>query len=337
MENRRDRGIWNRRIVATAGGLAAFIILAGLTACAGQGSRIVIKDTVTDKYRRIPTAPGRPLPGPLYGVTVDNVSHAGRIAAALRKLPETPTVRLYFDVREPPRHYAAAVGALRPVSYLMGELLDSSEEMQIGVAAYEKRTKSYLAAFRGQVDLWEIGNEVNGNWTGPYPVVRAKLTEAYRAVTVAGKRTALTLYYNVGCGDGRGELGPLAFSRAYVPRAVRAGLDYVLLSYYPGDCRGTWPGTAGWAAYFRQLHRLYPHARLGFGEIGLDSPVTAKTLGTARSLIRRSYGLAVRLPCYVGGYFWWYFREDALPYPRGPLWRALRSGFLAEARARHRW
>jgi hypothetical protein len=45
-----------------------------------------------------------------------------------------------------------------------------------------------------------------------YPVVSAKLTAAYKEVNAAGGRTALTLYYNVGCGDGPGELSPLAFS-----------------------------------------------------------------------------------------------------------------------------
>ena len=34
------------------------------------------------------------------------------------------------------------------------------------------------------VDLWEIGNEVNGNWTGRYSTVEAKLTDAYRDVHV---------------------------------------------------------------------------------------------------------------------------------------------------------
>ncbi len=60
----------------------------------------------------------------------------------------------------------------------MGELLDSSDEKKISIAAYNKRVESYLAAFGRDVDIWEIGNEVNGNWTGPHPDVSKKLTEA---------------------------------------------------------------------------------------------------------------------------------------------------------------
>jgi hypothetical protein len=323
-----------RRTALTAlGGLVTCTILAGLAACAGRGPPAATETQAGRTPQRISTALGRPLPRPLYGVTVDDVSHAGQIVAGVRNLPEAPTVRVYFDVHEPARYYTATVSALRPVSYLMGELLDSADETSISAPAYHERVTSYLAAFRDKIDLWEIGNEVNGSWAGRYPAVEAKLTEAYRAVTAAGKRTALTLYYNAGCGDGPGELGPLAFSRAYVPTAVRAGLDYVLLSYYPAACPGARPSTATWTAYFQSLHALYPKARLGFGEIGLANPVATKTLKLAESLVRRYYGLAVNLPYYVGGYFWWYFAEDGLPYASKPLWGVLSSGLRAEASA----
>jgi hypothetical protein len=306
-------------------------IFVGLTACAGRGPRTAPGTPVGPTPHRITTALGRPLPRPLYGVTVDDVSHVGQIVAGLRNLPEPPTVRIYFDVHEPARYYTATVNALRPVSYLMGELLDSADETSISAPAYNERVASYLAAFRDNIDLWEIGNEVNGSWAGRYPAVEAKLTEAYRDVAAAGKRTALTLYYNVGCGDGPGELSPLAFSRTYVPPAVRAGLDYVLLSYYPVACPGVRPSAATWTAYFQRLHALYPNALLGFGEIGMANPVAAKTLKPAEALVRHYYGLAVNLPYYVGGYFWWYFTEDGLPYTSKPLWGALRAGLRAEA------
>ena len=72
------------------------------------------------------------------------------------------------------------------MSCVMGELLDSSDEAGISTARLAERVRSYLSALGGKVDLWEIGNEVNGNWTGPYPVVSAKLTAAYKEVNAAG-------------------------------------------------------------------------------------------------------------------------------------------------------
>jgi hypothetical protein len=273
------------------------------------------------------------LPRPLYGVTVDDVARATTIAASFRQLPRKPAARIYFDVTEPASYYQGAVTRLHPDAYLLGEPLDSSDETSISLARYKQRVSSYLAALGSQIDLWEIGNEVNGNWTGPYPKVSAKLTAAYQEVAARGGHTALTLYYNAGCGDGPGELGPLAFSRQYVPAAVRAGLQYVFISYYEADCRRIRPSAATWTAFFRDLHALYPDARLGFGEIGLHDAVTSRTVTAAKSLISYYYALRVPLPYYVGGYFWWFFAEDCVPAGTSRLWQACRSGFLAEAAA----
>ena len=113
---------------------------------------------------------------------------------------------------------------------------------------------------------------------------------------------------------------------------MRDGLTYVLLSYYEDDCGGIRPGAAWWTTYFAQLHALYPHALLGFGEIGMDEPATPTTTAGAESLIHDYYALPIALPYYVGGYFWWYYAEDCVPTTR-PLWAALRSGFEAESAA----
>ena len=314
--------------------LAVHVASGGLGASARSVVRPAAGGGAVAQAQTPRTTNARKLPGPLYGVTVDDVSDLSQIVASLRHLPKTPTTRIYLDVQEPASYYAAAVSKLRPVSYLMGELLDSADETHISISAYDKRVKSYLAAMGDKIDLWEIGNEVNGNWTGQYSTVSAKLTIAYQEIKDAGSRTALTLYYNVGCGDGAAELSPLAFSRRYVPRAVRSGLDYVFLSYYEDNCNGIRPSAATWTAYFRKLHALYPHARLGFGEIGMSNPATRKTMTAARSLIRYYYGLSIKIPYYVGGYFWWYYAEDCLPYRSKPLWPALRSGFAAEAASR---
>jgi hypothetical protein len=318
-------------LTAITGVVAGVALLTGMAAPTGAGPPHKTRVLGANTSRQISTAPNRPLPSPLYGDTVDDVSNVAGTVAGLRNLPQAPTTRLYFDVGEPASYYTAAINALRPVSYIMGELLDSSDETSISTSAYNTRVNSYLAAFGSKVDLWEIGNEVNGNWTGSYPTVSAKLTEAYNDVSAAGKSSALTLYYNVGCGDGSSELSPLAFSSKYVPASVRDGLSYVLLSYYEDDCNSIRPSAATWTAYFRQLHALYPNAKLGFGEVGLNNPVQSKTLTSAESMIPYYYGLSINLPYYAGGYFWWYFKEDCLPYTSKPLWASLEHGFTAEA------
>jgi len=275
----------------------------------------------------------RPVPAPLFGVTINHVTGLSQMVASSRRLSHKPTTRIYFNVLRSPGYYAKAVRTLHPYSYLMGELLDSSEEVQISTSAFEARTKSYLRAFGANIDIWEIGNEVNGRWTGHYPVVSAKLTEAYRAVAARHLRTALTLFYDARCGNGPQELSPTAFSRKYVPAAVRDGMNYVLLSYFEDYCNGIRPSVAQWTSFFKQLHSLYPHAQLGFGEIGMRGPATATTLASARTEMAHYYGLKINLPYYTGGYFWWYYAEDCIPAASKPLWAVLNRGFRAEAAA----
>ena len=166
------------------------------------------------------------------------------------------------------------------------------------------------------MDIWEIGNEVNGNWTGPYETVAAKLSESYEVVHAAGGRTALTLYANAfgpeHCGDGESELTPVQFSERYVSPTVAAGLDHVLLSYYPTQCGGRLPSNAEVKLQLEALHAIYPNAALGFGEVGLPRPASRKTQAEAETIMRWAYSLSPGLPYYEGGYFWWYGYQDIL-------------------------
>ncbi len=273
---------------------------------------------------------------PLYGVTIDRLADLDGVLAGLRALPDRPTVRVYFDVHEPASHYAQPVARIARHAAVMGELLDSSDERAISVPGLRARARSYVARLKDRVAIWEIGNEVNGSWTGRPRTVARKLIAVYRVIAVAGGRTALTLYANDfgpdHCGDGRAELTPLQFARRFVPTSVARGLDYVLLSYYPTQCGGREPAAATIAAHLKRLHAIFPHAALGFGEVGLQHPVTPKTRARAAQIMRWAYSLDPGLPYFAGGYFWWYAAEDAL-WRHAPLKLALTRAFKAEAAA----
>jgi hypothetical protein len=306
--------------------LAVALVLAGTAAQASTGATVGARGT------RVPAAAD----SPLYGVTIDEISHLDELEASLGELPQRPTTRVYFDVHEPASYYAPALTSLDGVSAVMGELLDSSDEKSISTEAFAARVKSYLQTLGSEVGIWEVGNEVNGNWTGPYPVVAAKLTEAYEDVAASAAKSALTLYANNfgpnNCGDGAAELTPVQFAEQYVPSAVADGLDYVLLSYYPTQCGGREPSSEEVAAYMRQLHSLFPHAELGFGEVGLPRKAHGAKLAQAQQIMHWAYSLNPGLPYYVGGYFWWYGAEDALR-GRAPLAGALREAFVDESEA----
>ena len=146
-------------------------------------------------------------------------------------------------------------------------------------------------------------------------------------------RTALTLYANEDgpdhCGDGTGELTPVQYSEADVSSAARDGLTYVFESYYPTQCHDVFPTEAQVAREMKKLRALYPHALVGFGEVGLPHPVDAHNLVTAERVMSWAYGLDPTVCGYVGGYFWWYAREDAF-LGKTPLRSALGAAFDAE-------
>jgi len=284
-----------------------------------------------------PPPPPLQLPGsPLWGVTLDHVSGLTPTLSTLATLPEPASVRVYFDVHEPASYYATPVARIAAVGQVMGELLDSSDEQAISVSAMRQRTESYVQALGGDVAIWEVGNEVNGNWTGDPATVAEKLDAAYEVVTAAGGRTALTLYENnLGpehCGDGEAEPTPLQYARSYIPQSVADGLDYVLLSYYPTQCGGAEPSAAALAGELQELHAVFPHALLGFGEVGLPRPANRRTLSQASQIMHWAYSLSPQLPYYAGGYFWWYGAQDALRR-RAPLHEALAQAFEEESAA----
>ncbi len=273
---------------------------------------------------------------PLYGVTIDNIGQIKTIVSAESTLPNRPTTRLYFSVSEPASYYRIAVSDVHAVSNVMGELLDSSDARYITTSAFQTRVQSYLSTLDSAVTIWEVGNEVNGNWTGPYSDGSAKLTEAYADVAARGATAALTLYANEfaldNCGDGTSELTPVQYSEQYVPASVRDGLAYVFESYYPTQCQNTYPTNAQVATEMEQLHALYPNALLGFGETGLPRPANNRKLATAERVMSWAYGLNPGLPYYVGGYFWWYARQDAFTHKK-LLLTHLAAAFRSETSA----
>lgn len=251
----------------------------------------------------------------VYGVTVDDVfSDLPGIVDSLRALPHRPTTRIVFDEGRPASQYDAAVTAIHAVSDVMGEILDSEYVAQTSVAAYRARTSEYLAAFGSRVDIWEVGNEINGEWvdTSPGGVadVVAKMSGAFDLVRAAGGRTALTLY---GCSDSvDSSHDMLTWAAANVPARMRDGLDQVLVSFYEGDCGVAPPD---WPTVFHRLRAIFPTASLGFGETGAVTSSGARITdaSVAGPYLQRYYGMAIDEPGYIGGHFWWYFAEEMVP------------------------
>ena len=261
-----------------------------------------------------PDAGLRTVPDPLYGITIDTISPLNKIVDSVASLPRKMTVRVVFDEWVPASAYTDALNALYPHSYIMGEILDSFYVKDYSVRQYRERVAEYLDAHGDKVDIWEIGNEVNGEWLGNPDEVVSKIENAYQQVKSRGYRTALTLYYNEDCWKYPWE-EMFNWVETRLTADIRFGLDYVLVSYYEEDCNNLKPD---WQAVFDRLGQLFPRAKLGFGEVGVVKR------SKKENYLKRYYTMPIEHPRYVGGHFWWYFRRDMVPKTK-PLWSTLET------------
>jgi hypothetical protein len=248
----------------------------------------------------------------IWGVTIDDIEPLDATLESLRALSVRPMSRVVFDAGMPASYYRAAVSSIHRVSDVMGELVDSQAVAKVDADAYAKRANDYLDLLDSSIDVWEVGNELNGDWLGETPDVIAKTFAFYRLVRSRSRaRTALTLHYDAGCSDA--EHAMFRWSERYLPQEMKENLDYVWISYYEDDCEGRRPD---WGPVFARLGRIFPRARLGFGECG------TKYGSEKEKYLARYYTMAIDHPRFVGGYFWWYFSADMVPRTK-PLWSLL--------------
>lgn len=248
----------------------------------------------------------------LYGVTLDDVSNISGILNALNHHYKKMTARVVFDEWVAASYYTQPCAQIHNSGFIMGELLDSYYFSQYDYNQYVSRVNEYLGALGNTVDIWEVGNEVNGEWLGNIDSVAAKIYAAYNLVKAQNKKTELTLYYNFNCwSNSRNEM--FHWVNTYLPSQMKTGLDYVLVSYYEDDCNGYQPN---WQKVFDSLHVIFPNSKLGMGECGTTIS------GSKASYITRYYTMNISTPKYIGGYFWWYYYEDCIPYTNA-LWDTL--------------
>lgn len=253
----------------------------------------------------------------MYGVTLDSVTNTSAIVTSLKNLAQRPTARIVFDEWVAASYYKAPVTQIKTVSDIMGEILDSYYVRQYSVSQYLNRTTEYLNSMGSVVDIWEVGNEINGEWLGSTANTVAKMSGAYDLVKARGKKAALTLYYNEECWM-YPQNETFTWAQRNVPDRMKKGLDYVWLSYYEDDCNGLQPN---WPKVFAKLALMFPNSKIGFGEVG-----TANASWKA-SYIDRYYRTRIDQPNYVGGYFWWYFKQDMVPYTKS-LWSVLNRSIV---------
>ncbi|HUM05099.1 MAG TPA: hypothetical protein VLT90_06540 [Terriglobales bacterium] len=285
------------------------------------------------------------VPPPIHGVTIDD-KHDIRKAKVLPKVLDSlshlsvkPTARIVYTPgnkkgRFVASSYLEATLQIRSVAYVMGQPVDSFYMHCFTPAEHLARFKDYVDTLGSAVDIWEIGNEINGEWlfgstrkcrpkasvdqTSQADVV-TKMVEAYDYVKSRGKVAALTLYYNSPCRrPAANEM--FAWVDANIPARMKTGLDYVLISYYEVDCAGHRPD---WESLFRRIADIFPNSRLGISEFGWSNSRSSNEV--VKDLISRYYALRPNVSNWVGGGFYWEFAIDMVPRdPRpGSMWTVI--------------
>jgi hypothetical protein len=266
------------------------------------------------------TPPPETNSGTVFGVTVDDISNAGAIKDSLASLARRPFARIVFDEYMQPSYYKNTLADFHSVADILGEILDSYYVEEYSQKDYEQRARDYVNAMAGEVDIWEVGNEINGEWLGQGAMDKA--AAAYDIVKAAGEPAALTLYYNGTYDNGEPtenncwdnpEHQMQVWAENNVPERMKQGLDWVLVSFYEEDCENISPD---WDQVFSELHAIFPNSKLGFGEVGSSISSLKETI------LRRYYGMNRIRPEFVGGFFWWYFKQDMVPKTR-ELWSIL--------------
>jgi hypothetical protein len=270
---------------------------------------------------------GRSIPSPVYGVTLADISNINAIVTSLQHMPYVPTSRVVFDYGQPVAYYSGALQKIAPYSYIMGQLADSSDMKNYNISTYQVHAQGFVSALSGQVDVWEVGNEVNGNWLGTN--TQQKIEAAYDVVSSSKGATAITFFYmgepsdanNCIVGPGYDmfswinsmfQLSLNPSQRSAETEKIRLGLNYALISWYPDQCPGEKPD---WTTVYNKLANIFPNAKVGFGEIGTATAQNGSQYEIDE--INQYYPLAKTTtlpPSYVGGYFWWYFSKEMVPY-----------------------
>lgn len=271
----------------------------------------------------------------LYGLTIDKVSE--KHSDDDRRLKEAiieqlqfirasnpsapmPIVRVVLDVESAGKtdtvmsDYVTITKAIHDqhLAYVMAELLDSHDMRFCVKKGPEKdadcflnRTKNYLTALDNYVDIWEVGNEINGKWAGgddneldgndqfsnkkqaarknARESVLRQVKAAYDFLEGKNKRTAITFYFN---DDGeRTSLSNIKDDPQYSMmkwlkdyKDMFPQVDYVFISFYSDDnfaydpqlnaATPIKPSNEKWASIFKTVKDYYPCAQVGFGEVG---------------------------------------------------------------------
>ena len=258
----------------------------------------------------------------IFGLTIDDVWYDDialeYVLDGLKNLDVRPTVRIVMSSEIEPVDYINLFKSVAQYADIMASPVDSY------VMNSYKDTESYLKRFTDSyeslapyVSIWEVGNEINGTeWIKQSPeLIVDKVSSVARFLKSKGEKTALTLY----CTDSPHQ-DMITWAEKYIPEELVNIVDFCLVSYYEDDNNGYLPD---WERVFKELGDIFPVSFLGIGECGNTAPDA--TQESKIEMAKRYYQMPKPHERFVGGYFWWNWVTDCIPYKDNAVYDAINS------------
>lgn len=262
----------------------------------------------------------------IYGITIDdsweNEVSVDEILDAISAMYVKPTVRIVMSYEVSAAEYTDLFEKIHEKAYIMACPVDSYEMNRYPDAeSYLKRFQDSYAALSPYVDIWEIGNEINGiDWIKQEnELIASKINSVYHFLNSKINNTftkiAITAYYMP-----PGSMEMESWLDRYMDDDIKSGIDYVLVSYYEDDNDGFQPD---WDMVFKRLEKIFPNSGLGIGECG--NTAEDADINSKKEMAHRYYNMPKYTENYIGGYFWWYWVQDCVPYENNELWEVINS------------
>ena len=172
-----------------------------------------------------------------WGVTVDRRDRYRDVISSIADLvdrrPGAAYVRIVFDLGVGPEGYDAIVQeAERQGVVVVGQVFDSAYMRHATVGEFEDRWRAYVDHFPN-IDIWEVGNEVNGGWLGADVAEKVAYAARYVKATDATDTTVLTLFWQMGTADTPAS-SIFQWARDQISPALLADTDMIALSTWIG-------------------------------------------------------------------------------------------------------
>ncbi|HVN78565.1 MAG TPA: hypothetical protein VMW38_06170 [Terriglobia bacterium] len=269
---------------------------------------------------------------PQIGVTFEDIkNYQAEIDNLWDQAGDYGVIRFVFSNHKKPSYWTDAVNyAHKKGLKILGQPIDSSADARLSKAQYINLFKSFVNAFAAQVDYWEVGNEVSGEWLSQD--IDQRIAEcASWAKHSKGVTTELCVFWQISTYNYRAAPGHDLFTwiSNKLPKAVRDDMDIVTLSVYP-EMAPLGGYALDWV--MRRLREEFPTQRLALGELGYwikgqrhywnynqDDP-----LGSAKHKVAETYYNAIfDFSNSVGFAGWWCYSRSSSGYDWDPTMDAL--------------